>query len=91
MTDLRNVDTLTLLGAEVARILNVASVQTDIGLGEIGIDSLNVVELIVFCGQLYNGADPLKLEIGQYTTLRDIDVQLRAMADADAALAGAEH
>ena len=39
--------TLTMLSKEVARILNVTKVEVDTGLGELGIDSLNVVELIL--------------------------------------------
>lgn len=44
----------------------------------LGIDSLNIVELIVFCEQLYGSIDPETLNITQYTTLAQLDAELRA-------------
>ena len=69
-------NTLELLKKEAAKILNIESVDTHVGLGELGIDSLNVVELIVYCEQLYGSIDPEQLSITQYTTLEQIDSQL---------------
>ena len=68
---------LEILAREVAKILNVESVEANVGIGELGIDSLNVVELIVFCEQLYGSVDPEALTITQYTTLEQLDAQLR--------------
>jgi len=73
---------LEILGHEIAKILNVDSVETNVGIGELGIDSMNVVELIVFCEQLYGAIDPETLNITQYTTLENLDQQLRAQAEA---------
>ncbi|POZ62806.1 acyl carrier protein [Chromobacterium alticapitis] len=70
-------NTLETLRKETAKILNVESVEADVGLGELGIDSLNVVELIVFCEQLYGSIDPEQLNITQYTTLQQLDAQLQ--------------
>lgn len=70
-------NTLELLKKEAAKILNIESVDTHVGLGELGIDSLNVVELIVYCEQLYGSIDPEQLNITQYTTLEQIDSQLQ--------------
>lgn len=75
-------DPLALLAREVARILNIDAVDTDIGIGELGIDSLNIVELIVFCEQLYGSFDPEALNIAQYTTLAELHGQLVAQAAA---------
>ncbi|MEX3959735.1 phosphopantetheine binding protein [Trinickia symbiotica] len=69
---------LAVLAREVAKILNVESVETNVGIGELGIDSLNIVELIVFCEQLYGSIDPEALNITQYTTLEQLDEQLRS-------------
>ncbi|MCD5328305.1 acyl carrier protein [Chromobacterium piscinae] len=71
------VNTLEMLRKETAKILNVETVDTHIGLGELGIDSLNVVELIVFCEQLYGSIDPEQLNITQFTTLEQLDAQLQ--------------
>jgi acyl carrier protein len=74
-------NTLSLMLGEVAKILNVEKVDPEIGLAELGIDSLKVVELILVCDQLYGKSiDPAQLEINQFTTLRDLDRQLLAMA-----------
>jgi hypothetical protein len=70
-------DSLTLLAEEVARILNVEKVDPDVGINELGVDSLNVVELMLVADQLYPGADVEKLSAGLYTSLRDFDQQLR--------------
>ena len=68
---------LEILGQEIAKILSVDSVEPNVGIGELGIDSLNIVELIVFCEQLYGAIDPEALNITQYTTLEQLDQQLR--------------
>lgn len=80
MTGMQNLDTLVLLKKEVAKILNSEAVDVNVGIGELGIDSLNVVELMVFCEQLYGAIEPERLNIGQYTTLQDLDSQLRTQA-----------
>ncbi|WP_394843520.1 acyl carrier protein [Pendulispora brunnea] len=74
---------LEILSREIAKILSVDSVDTNVGIGELGIDSMNVVELIVFCEQLYGSIDPETLNITQYTTLENLDQQLRAQQAAE--------
>jgi len=72
--------TLEIMVSEVAKIMNVASVDPDIGLGDLGIDSLRVVELILVCDQLYGKEiNPELLVIDQFTTLRELDRQLSVM------------
>ncbi|MBA2674455.1 acyl carrier protein [Ramlibacter sp.] len=72
---------LELLAVEVARILNVETVDVDTPMGELGVDSLNVVELVLVCEQLYTGSvDPERLSIDQYTSLRELDAQLTEAA-----------
>ena len=74
MSNQSRIDELT---KELARILNVDSVDPDVALGELGVDSLIVVELLLACEQLYGlQVAPERLEIDQYTTLRDLDLQL---------------
>ena len=68
---------LDLLAAEVGRILNVDIVDVDTPMGELGVDSLNVVELVLVCEQLYtDSVDPERLQIDQYTSLRELHTQL---------------
>lgn len=69
--------TLPLLLAEMAKIVNTDAVDPDVGIGELGFDSLKVVELILVCDQLYAAEiEPEKLDVSQFTTLRDLDRQL---------------
>jgi acyl carrier protein len=70
--------TLTRLQAEVARVLSRDEVDVDVGLAELGLDSLKIVELILACYELYGkDVDPDELAIDQFTTLRDLDRQMR--------------
>jgi len=75
-----NVNTLEMLAREVGKITGTGVAPADVSLGELGVDSLNVIELIVFCEQLYGSFDPEKIEFGAFTTLADLDRQLFALA-----------
>ena len=69
------------LCAEVGRILNVDSVDPDISLGQIGIDSLNAVELILACQQLYPDVTNFEsLTFDEHSTLREIHERLAVAA-----------
>lgn len=76
-------NTLKLLIAEVAKIADLENVDPDIGLNELGVDSLKLVELVLVCDQLYAiSLDPERLDINEFTTLRDLDRQMREMEPA---------
>jgi acyl carrier protein len=80
---MESVNTLDLLVAEVAKIAELDNVDPDIGLNELGVDSLKLVELVLVCDQLYAiSLDPERLEINEFTTLRDLDRQMREMEPA---------
>lgn len=65
------------LQVQIAEMLNKDSVDADTPLGELGIDSLNIVEVILICEQLYtNVTDPEALTFDEFTTLKDMDAQL---------------
>jgi len=72
-------ETLPLLAREVAKILHVEAVETGIGIGELGIDSMSIAELITFCEQLYSPADTEALSVTQRTTLEQLDAELRVL------------
>lgn len=64
---------ITQVGAMLAKDI----IDPDATLSEIGIDSLNVVELILICEQLYpNLIDPQNLSFDEFTTLREVEKQL---------------
>ncbi len=70
------------LQTEVAQMLNKEKIDVDTPLGELGIDSLNVVEIILICEQVYiDVSDPEALIFDEFTTLRDMDAQLLEASD----------
>mgnify|MGYP000256075126 CR=1 FL=1 len=73
---------LIALQTEVAEMLNKDQIDADTPLGELGVDSLNVVEVILICEQIYtNASDPEALVFDEFTTLRDMDAQLLEASD----------
>jgi len=73
---------LITLQTEVAQMLNKEQIDADTPLGELGIDSLNVVEVILICEQVYTDvSDPEALIFDEFTTLRDMDAQLLEASD----------
>ncbi|UXI66183.1 phosphopantetheine-binding protein [Tahibacter amnicola] len=78
-------NTLELLAREVGRITGAGNAPTDVSLSELGVDSLNIIEMIVFCEQLYGVFDPEKIELSAFTTLADLDRQLHSLTTAAAA------
>lgn len=74
-------NTLDLLVGHVAKALNQESIDADVAIGELGFDSMRVVELILICDELYETAiDPESINLDQFTTLRALDEQFLAMA-----------
>ena len=78
----QNLNNLDLLCKEVARMLGVEEVSPDMGLAELGVNSLNVVEMILICELIYgDDIQPEKLNIDAFTTLRSLDSQLQEHLD----------
>lgn len=63
-----------------AEALQVDSVDPDVPLAEIGIDSLNIVEVIIACEEIYGDfrIDPARLEFDEMTSLADMHNQMIA-------------
>ncbi|NVK38334.1 MAG: acyl carrier protein [Gammaproteobacteria bacterium] len=73
-------NTLNQLLQEVAELLNKDSVDADATMMTLGVDSMNVVELIMICEEIYpNAIDPDSMEFDEYTTLRQLDENLRVV------------
>ena len=73
-------DTLSQLSSHVQKALNLDTIDPDIAIGELGFDSMRIVELILICDKLYDTSiNPESIELTQYTTLRDLDRQFLAM------------
>lgn len=61
-----------------AEALKVDSVDPNVPLPELGIDSLNIVEVIIACEEIYGKfrIDPAKLEFDEMTSLMDMHKQM---------------
>lgn len=70
---------LSLLAKELAKITDSELCRTDVSLAELGVDSINIIEMMVFCETLYGAFDPEKIDINNFTTLADLDRQLTAL------------
>lgn len=69
--------TLPELQVQIAEMLSKEEVDVDAPLGELGVDSLNIVEVILIVEQLYpNVTDPDALTFDEHTSLRQMDEQL---------------
>ncbi|MCW8879186.1 MAG: acyl carrier protein [Kangiellaceae bacterium] len=69
--------TISELTTQVAQMLNKDEVDPDTPIAELGVDSLNIVEVILICEQLYPGVmNPENLVFDEHTTLREMDTQL---------------
>lgn len=68
---------LNLLLEELKKILQIEEVDPDVPVGQLGIDSLNVIELILACQQIYDGVvDFENIDINEMTTVRGIDLSM---------------
>ncbi len=63
-----------------AEALQTESIDPSVPLAEIGIDSLNIVEVIIACEDIYGEfqIDPSKLEFDEMTSLMDMHNQMIA-------------
>lgn len=61
-----------------AEVLKVEEVDPSMPLSDMGIDSLNVVEVIIACEEIYSdfNIDPSELEFDELTTLVDMHNQM---------------
>lgn len=73
--------TLNQLRDGVKEILGLDEVNVDVPMSQIGIDSLNVVEMIIVCQQVYtNVVNYEDISIDETTTLREINEQMQALS-----------
>ena len=73
--------TLTQLSDGIQEMLAVDAVDIDIPLSQVGIDSLNVVELILICQQVYTDVVNFdEIDIDENTTIREVDEQMTGLS-----------
>jgi acyl carrier protein len=73
----RELDTLL---SELRGILSLDALDPTSPLIDIGVDSINIVEIMICCERIYGvSLFEGELVLDQYTTVRDIDSQLRKL------------
>ncbi|MDR2012689.1 MAG: acyl carrier protein [Rhodanobacter sp.] len=81
---IEHLELLAQLSKVTAEALQVDSVDPEAPLAEIGIDSLNIVEVIIACEEIYGDfrIDPARLEFDEMTSLADMHNQMIAFGRA---------
>lgn len=73
---------MDILEERVREILQASDVDLDKSLSLIGIDSLNVVEVIIACQEIYDDIQDFDdIHIDETTTLRELNAQLCGTSD----------
>lgn len=73
-----SMDTIDALIDELTNILGVEHIDPDSSIGELGIDSVRIVELLIACEKIYgDDVDLASLTIDESTSLRSLDRKLR--------------
>lgn len=78
MKNVAHADLLSKLVQVTAEALKTDTVDPSVPLSEIGIDSLNIVEVIIACEEIYHEfqIDPSELEFDEMTSLVDMHQQM---------------
>lgn len=73
--------TLDQFTAGMKAMLGVDDIDIDAPLSQIGVDSLNVVEMILICQQVYTAVINYDdINIDENTTMREVDEQMSALS-----------
>jgi acyl carrier protein len=80
MSNVQHQELLNQLVTVTAEALKTDTVDPSVPLSEIGIDSLNIVEVIIACEEIYHEfeIDPSELEFDELTSLIDMHGQMIA-------------
>lgn len=74
-------NTLNEFSDDMMKMLGVKSIDVDTPLSQLGVDSLNIVEMVVICQQIYTQVTNYQdIQIDENTTLRELDAQLTALS-----------
>ncbi|WP_265304374.1 acyl carrier protein [Verminephrobacter eiseniae] len=76
-------DTLAVFSAEMMKMPGVKTIDLDAPMSQLGVDSLNVVEMVVICQQIYTSVTNYQdIQIDENTTIRELDAQRHALSAA---------
>lgn len=74
-------DTLKSFAAEMQKLLGLSEVDVDAPMSQLGVDSMNIVEMVIICQQIYTQvANYEDIDIDENTTIRELDEQMHALS-----------
>lgn len=73
--------TLEQFSNEMKTMLGLKEIDVDTPMSQLGVDSLNIVEMVIICQQVYTQvANYEDIDIDESTTIRELDEQLTALS-----------
>lgn len=74
-------DSLTRFTEDMRKMLGVKTIDIDAPMAQLGVDSLNIVEMVIICQQIYTNVTNYEdIDIDENTTIRELDAQLNALS-----------
>jgi hypothetical protein len=74
-------ETLITFSQEMKKMLGIKMIDIDAPMSQLGVDSMNIVEMVIICQQIYtNVVDYEDIEIDENTTIRELDAQLKTLS-----------
>jgi cytochrome c-type biogenesis protein CcmH/NrfG len=67
--------------AEMEKLLALKNIDVDAPMSQLGVDSMNIVEMVIICQQIYTQvANYEDINIDENTTIRELDEQMQALS-----------
>ncbi len=72
--------TLEQFSEEMKKLLALKEIDIDAPMSQLGVDSMNIVEMVIICQQIYTQvANYEDINIDENTTIRELDEQMLAL------------
>lgn len=73
--------TLTAFATEMQKLLGLSEIDVDAPMSQLGVDSMNIVEMVIICQQIYTQvANYEDIDIDENTTIRELDEQMLGLS-----------
>lgn len=74
-------ETLDRFSEEMKKMLGIKTIDIDAPMSQLGVDSLNIVEMVIICQQIYTNVSNYEdIDIDENTTIRELDAQLNSLS-----------
>ncbi|MNR46255.1 MULTISPECIES: phosphopantetheine-binding protein [unclassified Pseudomonas] len=72
--------TLEQFAAEMEKMLELKNIDVDAPMSQLGVDSMNIVEMVIICQQIYTQVTNYEdINIDENTTIRELDEQMQSL------------